>query len=63
MFVKIVAIDSKSLKTLIKQGFFLIARIFKKTPNQLARLGKQTPLNSSILYKKHKYLCNENINH
>jgi hypothetical protein len=32
----------KYLKILIKQGVFLIVKISKKPPNQLARLGRQT---------------------
>ncbi len=32
----------KCSKTLIKQGFFLIVKIFKKPPNQWVGIGRQT---------------------
>jgi hypothetical protein len=42
----------KHLKTLIKQGFFLFIKILKKTPNQLARIGRQPLPPFTILHSE-----------
>lgn len=43
----------KCSKTLIKQGFSLIVKIFKKPPNQWVSIGRQTLPPLGVLHSEH----------